>query len=169
MGGVVLIRDAVSEDIRQFGPFFREIVADGESYNYPEDLTDAEIERLWLLPPPWRMICAVDDDGTLLGVAKFGPNHPNRGAHIANASFMVNPAAQGRGIGRLLGEEVLRLARVAGYRGMQFNAVVETNVAAVKLWQSLGFEIMTTISGAFNSRRHGYVGLHIMFQSLEPA
>lgn len=161
----VQIRDAVSADFAQFGPFFRAIVADGESYNYPERLTDVEIEALWLLPAPWRTVVAVDEDGALLGVAKFGPNHPNRGAHIANASFMVNPAAQGRGIGRLLGEDVLRLAREAGYRGMQFNAVVETNVAAVKLWQSLGFEIMTTIPGAFHSRRHGYVGLHIMFQS----
>jgi len=160
----VRIRDAVSADFAQFGPVFRAIVADGESYNYPEHLTDAEIEALWLLPAPWRTVVAVDEDGALLGVAKFGPNHPNRGAHIANASFMVNPAAQGRGIGRLLGEDVLRLAREAGYRGMQFNAVVETNLAAVKLWQSLGFEIMTTIPGAFHSQRHGYVGLHIMFQ-----
>ena len=163
----MIIRDAVHEDFAQFGPLFRAIVADGESYNYPDGLNDDDIEHLWLLPAPWRMIAAVDDDGTLLGVAKFGPNHPNRGAHIANASFMVNPDAQGRGVGRRLGEEVLRLAREAGFRGMQFNAVVETNQAAVKLWQSLGFEIMTTIPNAFFSKRHGYVGLHIMFQSFE--
>jgi ribosomal protein S18 acetylase RimI-like enzyme len=99
-------------------------------------------------------------------MAKFGPNHPNRGAHIANASFMVDPAAQGRGIGRQLGERVLGLAREAGFMGMQFNAVVETNHAAVKLWQSLGFRIMATIPGAFRSEQHGYVGLHIMFRSL---
>lgn len=162
---MIEIRDAVSADFAHIGPFFRDIVADGESYAYPEGLTDAEIERL-LTVPGWRTIVAVDDDGGLLGVAKFGPNHPARGAHIANASFMVNPAAQGRGIGRVLGNEVLRLAREAGFLGMQFNAVVQTNVAAVKLWQSLGFEIMTTIPGAFRSRRHGLTGLHIMFRSL---
>jgi len=162
------IRDAVPADMNQFGPMFRAIVADGESYNYPEDLSDHEIERLWLLPPPWRMLVLVDDDGPLLGAAKFGPNHPNRGSHIANASFMVDPKARGRGVGRLLGEEVIRLAKDVGYRGMQFNAVVESNTAAVTLWQSLGFTIMTTIPGAFLSRRHGYVGLHIMFKSFEP-
>lgn len=162
---MIQIRDAKSADFQQFGTFFRAIVADGESYNYPEDLSDVEIEQLWFLPG-WRTIAALADDGTLLGMAKFGPNHPNRGSHIANASFMVNPAAQGHGIGRLLGEEVLKLAREAGYVGMQFNAVVETNIAAVKLWQSLGFKIMTTIPRAFRSERHGFVGLHIMFRSL---
>jgi GNAT superfamily N-acetyltransferase len=163
--GVVQLRDAVSADFAQFGAFFRAIVAEGESYNYPEDLSDEEIERLWLLPG-WSTMAALGDDGSVLGMAKFGPNHPNRGAHIANASFMVNPAAQGQGIGRVLGEQVLLRAREAGYQGMQFNAVVETNTAAVKLWQSLGFQIMTTIPGAFRSRRHGFVGLHIMFRSL---
>ncbi len=162
---MVRIRMAIPSDIDQFGPFFRAIVADGESYMYPEDLSNDEIAALWLLPSPWETIAAVNDRAELLGMAKFGPNHPNRGAHIANASFMIGPAAQGQGVGRLLGEEVLRRAREAGYRGMQFNAVVETNLAAVALWRSLGFTIVGTIPGAFNSRRHGFVGLHIMFLS----
>lgn len=161
-----MIRNAVAEDIEQIAPFFREIVAVGESYTYPEGMSDDEIARAWLLPPPWRVLVAVDDDGAILGTAKFGPNHPGRGSHIANASFMVDPAARGRGVGRLLGEEVLRLAREAGYLAMQFNAVVETNTAAVKLWQSLGFEILATVPEAFDSKIHGLVGLHIMFRKL---
>jgi hypothetical protein len=73
---------------------------------------------------------------------------------------------QGRGIGRALGVEALRWAREQGFHGMQFNAVVETNVAAVRLWQALGFEIMTTIPEAFEHTRHGTVGLHVMYQRL---
>jgi hypothetical protein len=49
---------------------------------------------------------------------------------------------------------------------MQFNAVVETNVAAVGLWQSLGFEILATVPEAFDHPRHGLVGLHIMYLRL---
>ena len=37
--------------------------------------------------------------------------------------------------------------RDQGFRGIQFNAVVETNVAAVRLWESLGFEIVGTVPG----------------------
>ena len=49
---------------------------------------------------------------------------------------------------------------------MQFNAVVETNTAAVQLWEALGFRILATAPGAFKSRRHGPVGLHIMWRDL---
>lgn len=145
---------------------FREIVADGETYAYPDDLTAAQIGALWLEPPPGHAIVATSPDGTLLGTAKTGPNRPGRGDHIATASFMVSPAAQGQGVGRTLAEEVLRWATEQGYAAMQFNAVVETNMGAVTLWQQLGFRILTTVPGAFRSRRHGMVGLHVMFREL---
>ena len=79
---------------------------------------------------------------------------------------MVDPDAAGGGIGRALGHAVLDWATAAGYRAMQFNAVVETNTAAVALWRSLGFEVLTTVPQAFHSRRHGLVGLHVMWRPL---
>ncbi len=56
--------------------------------------------------------------------------------------------------------------REQGYRGIQFNAVVETNTAAVRLWHSLGFVTVGTVPGAFDSRAHGYVGLLVMYLDL---
>jgi ribosomal protein S18 acetylase RimI-like enzyme len=85
---------------------------------------------------------------------------------VSTASFMVDPAHAGRGVGRALAEHVLGWARTAGYRSMQFNAVVETNEQAVRLWQALGFEIVGTIPEAFDSARHGLVGLHVMYRRL---
>ena len=49
---------------------------------------------------------------------------------------------------------------------MQFNAVVETNEAAVRLWQALGFSIIGTVPEAFDHPRLGLVGLHVMHRSL---
>jgi L-amino acid N-acyltransferase YncA len=161
---MIVIRDAVDSDIVQIAPFFRAIVSTGETYAYPEDLDDRAIAELWLERPPGGTIVALNGEGVVLGTAKFGPNRPGRGSHIATASFMVDPVAQGQGIGRALGEAVVRLAREQGFHGMQFNAVVETNTAAVRLWQSLGFTIMTTIPEAFDHRRLGLVGLHVMYQ-----
>ena len=58
-------------------------------------------------------------------------------------------------------------ARVAaGFRAIQFNAVVETNSSAVHLWQSLGFEIVGTVPEAFAHPAHGHVGLHVMLKRL---
>ena len=115
--------------------------------------------------PPGLTVVAVDGD-VVLGSAKMGPNRPGRGSHIATGSFMVAPAARGRGVGRALGEHLVTWARDAGFRGIQFNAVVETNTGAVHLWRSLGFEVVGTVPGAFCHPEHGYVGLHIMFKPL---
>ena len=73
----------------------------------------------------------------MLGTAVMGPTARAR-AHVATASFMVARAARGRGVGRALGEHMLAWATAAGFRAVQFNAVVETNTAAVALWRSLG-------------------------------
>lgn len=76
--------------------------------------------------PPGRTGIAVDGD-TVVGSAKMGPNRPGRGSHVATASFLVDPAFQGRGVGRALGSYVIDWARTTGYHSIQFNAVVETN------------------------------------------
>jgi GNAT superfamily N-acetyltransferase len=115
--------------------------------------------------PPGATV-VLEDGGELLGSARMGPNRPGRGDHVGTASFMVAPEARGRGVGRALGEYVVQWHRDQGYRGIQFNAVVETNTAAVRLWRSLGFEIVGTVPGAFRSPTHGFVGLHVMYLSL---
>jgi GNAT superfamily N-acetyltransferase len=162
----MIIRAATDADWPQIWPFFSAIVARGETIPYPEDLTPETGRALWMERPPGQTVVAVDGE-RVLGSAKMGPNRPARGAHIATATFMVDPAAQGRGIGRALGENVLAWARTAGYHGIQFNAVVETNAPAVHLWQVLGFQILATVPEAFDHPRHGLVGLHLMYQRLD--
>ena len=160
------IRPLSDADWSTFYPIFREVVAAGETYAYPEGLSSSEAHDLWVESPPGVTVVAVSDDGTLLGSAKAGPNRPSRGSHVATASFMVADAARGQGVGRALGEWVLAWAREQGYDAMQFNAVVETNTAAVRLWRDLGFEVVGTVPEAFDSATHGRVGLHVMHRHL---
>lgn len=159
------IRAATDQDWLQIYPFFASIVAAGQTYAYPENLSIRQAEPYWMEPPPGRTVVAVDGDD-VLGSAKMGPNRPGRGAHVATASFMVDPAQHGRGVGRALARHVLEWATAAGYRSIQFNAVVETNIAAVTLWKALGFQILMTVPEAFDHAEHGLVGLHVMFRSL---
>ena len=161
----MIIRPATDDDWPRIWPFFAAIVAAGETYAYPDDLTSETARGLWMEQPPGQTVVA-DEGGVVLGSAKMGPNRPARGAHVSTASFMVDPAAQGKGVGRALGRYTVEWARAAGYRSMQFNAVVETNAAAVALWQELGFEILTTVPEAFDHPAHGLVGLHVMFRRL---
>ena len=157
---------ATDDDWSAIWPFFREIVADGESYAFPLDLTEETGRPWWMEQPPGRTVVARAGDGGVLGSAKWGPNRPGRGSHVATASFMVDPAARGLGVGRALATHVVAAAATAGYAAMQFNAVVETNTAAVALWTALGFRVVGTVPRAFDSRRHGLVGLHVMYRPL---
>jgi len=169
MGGYrarVQIRPASPDDWPALWPIVKAIVDAGETYAWHPTPTAEQMKSLWFEPPPWQVIVA-ERDGEVVGTAKFGPNRPGRGAHVATASFMVSSDHQGLGIGRRLGEFVIAAARDAGYAGMQFNAVVETNRGAVALWQSLGFEIIGTVPQAFEHPTEGRVALHIMYRSLE--
>ena len=161
----MIIRSAEADDWPRIWPFFRKIVEAGDTYAYPDGLTVVSARSLWMEEPPGQTVVAVHDD-VIVGSAKMGPNRPGRGAHVATASFMVDPSSHRKGVGRTLGEYVVDWARGAGYRSMQFNAVVETNVGAVALWESLGFEILATVPEAFESRTHGLVGLHLMYRTL---
>lgn len=159
------IREATAADWPQIWPFLREIVRAGETYTWDRDVTEERARKMWMATPPARTVVA-DDDGVVVGTAKMGRNHMGPGSHTANASFMVHPDHSGRGIGRAIGEHVLDQARADGFRAMQFNAVVSTNLRAVGLWESLGFEIIATLPEGFEHAKLGYVGLHIMFRKL---
>jgi L-amino acid N-acyltransferase YncA len=160
------IRDATESDWSAIYPFFAEIVSAGRTYAYPEGMSSEEARRYWMAGPPSTTVVAVDGR-TVLGSATIGPNRPGRGSHVATASFMVDPGHQGRGVGRALGEFAIGRAKEQGYRSMQFNAVVETNLAAVRLWRSLGFEIVGTVPEAFHHADDGLVGLHVMYRRLD--
>jgi L-amino acid N-acyltransferase YncA len=158
----VVVRDARPDDWPAIWPIFHAIVSAGETYSYDREMDEQRARSTWMVAPPGRVSVAVDDDGAILGSSSMYANRGGPGAHVASASFMVDPGRHGRGTGRALGEEMIAWARDNGFRAVQFNAVVETNAGAVKLWRSLGFEVIGTVPEAFDHPEHGLVGLHVM-------
>ena len=100
---------------------------------------------------------AVDGE-RILGSAKMGPNRPGPGSHVATASFMVASEARGRGVGIALCRFALDWASQRGFAGMQFNAVAESNSAAVEIYRRLGFHIVGTVPAPSRTRRWGASG-----------
>ncbi|MGW0188784.1 N-acetyltransferase family protein [Streptomyces sp. NPDC003362] len=160
----MLIREATADDWPRIWPFWHRIVAAADTYSWDPETGEEDARALWMGPAK-RVYVAEDETGAVVGSAYLTPNYGGPAARIANAGFMVDPDHAGRGAGRALAEHILREAEAHGYRGMVFNAVVETN-PAVKLWTSLGFTILATVPEAFDHPRHGLVGLHIMYKAL---
>jgi L-amino acid N-acyltransferase YncA len=143
---------------------WNEIVAEGTTFPWIEPF---EVENLLeVFKSEDTVGCAVDERGAILGMFHVHPNSEGRCAHIANCGYMVSRAARGQGIGRLLVQSSLEAARREGYKGMQFNAVVVTNPAALALYQSEGFKILGTVPNGFLLKSGAYADMHIMYQPL---
>ena len=127
---------------------------------------ESAMRSAWMSVPPGRVVVAVDDNGHVVGTANMYPNRPNQGAHVASGSLMVAAEHRGRGVGRVLVRDMIAWAHAEGFRGIQFNAVVASNDAAVRLYQSEGFRIVGAAPGAFVHPVHGPVDLLIMWRDL---
>jgi len=160
----VIIRAAVDADADAIWRIFQAVVAPGDTYAFAADAARADAIAYFLGPTITAFVA--EDDSGVIGMYKLIPNRIGRGSHVANASFMVDPAARGRGVGRALGEHCLDEARRQGYVAMQFNFVVSTNAAGVKLWKTLGFEIVGTLPKAFEHASLGRVDAYVMHRFL---
>ncbi|QEL14343.1 GNAT family N-acetyltransferase [Limnoglobus roseus] len=105
-------------------------------------------------------------EGRVVGGYVLRPNHPGRGSHVANGTYMVDANTRGHGVGKLLGEHSLAEAKRLGFSAMQFNAVVSTNTGAVELWRKLGFAIIGTVPQGFRHADGRFVNLHILHRDL---
>jgi ribosomal protein S18 acetylase RimI-like enzyme len=162
---MISIRAFAAADWPALLPLLRETFAAGDTYAFAPDSSEADIHRAWIeVPAATFVACA--PDGEILGTYFIKPNQPGLGAHVCNCGYVVAPAAQGRGIASELCEHSQRVALEMGFRAMQFNLVVSTNVRAVRLWERLGFAIIGRLPGAFRHRTLGYVDALVMFKQL---
>jgi L-amino acid N-acyltransferase YncA len=158
------IRAAVASDRDAIWNIFHAVVAPGDTYTFDPAISREEALAYWFEPS--HQCYVAEREGEVVGTYILKANQPGLGSHVANAAFMVSPAARGAGVGRALGEHSLDEARRLGFRAMQFNFVVSTNEPAVRLWRQLGFTIVGTLPGVFRHAQKGYVDAYVMFRPL---
>lgn len=158
------IRKALETDFPNMLPIFHEIIQGGDTYDFEETASEKDAFEYWFGKGVTSFV--MEDEGKILGFYKIIQNYRGRGSHVANASFMVASHARGKGIGRKMGEDCIRLAREMGFKAIQFNFVISTNEPAMKLWKSLGFKELCRLPGAFNHKKLGYVDAVIFFMEL---
>ncbi|MCE9620055.1 MAG: GNAT family N-acetyltransferase [Planctomycetes bacterium] len=159
------IRRATEADFDGMWPIFQAVVAAGDTMVLAPDTSKQVAHDYWFAPGITTYVAS--DHHEILGMYKFMANQPDLGSHVANASFMVDPAAQGMGVGKAMGEHCLAEAKDAGFLAMQFNFVVSTNTGAVKLWKQLGFSIVGTLPKAFQHAKLGHVDAFVMHRHLQ--
>ncbi len=163
----VTIRPAAAGDFDAMRRISEAVLAGGDAYVLDPGSPPEDTRAYWLGPGVASFV-ALDDAQAVIGMYRMVANWPGRGSHVANASFMVSPLTQGRGIGRAMGLHCLAEAQKAGFLAMQFNFVVSTNTAAVALWQQLGFAIVGTLPQAFRHKALGLVDACVMYRRIGP-
>jgi ribosomal protein S18 acetylase RimI-like enzyme len=158
------IREISPDEFDAAWPVFQAVIATGDTYPYDPGMTIDEAREMWTTPPARTF--AASEGGEIVGCYMLKPNQPGLGSHIANCGYMVAPSARGRGIGGKLCEHSLATARDAGFLAMQFNAVVASNVAAVKLWQEHGFVVVGRVPKAFRHAKQGLTDILVMHRFL---
>jgi ribosomal protein S18 acetylase RimI-like enzyme len=140
------------------------VIRAGETLAIPRDMDRETALALWLSPD--RTVRLYIEQGEVLGIFYVRANQPAGGSHVANAGYVVAQDAGGRGIARAMCAASLDFARETGFRAMQFNFVVSTNVRAVSLWQAMGFAIVGRLPRAFHHPSGEDVDALVMFRYL---
>ena len=161
---MIEIRKANESDWAEVWQIVKAVLAGGDTYVFPPDSTEGEMFAYWFGHEKYNYVAILN--GTLAGTFWIKANQPGLGSHIANAAYMVSPKAAGRGVGRRMAEFSFDEARRLGFTAMQFNFVVKSNAVAVKLWQSLGFEIIGEVPDAFRHVENGLTPAYIMYRRL---
>ena len=165
-GGGGAIERADAGDWSAIWPLLEPVFRAGETYAFPTDISEADARRAWF-EAPTAVFVARDEAGAVLGTYYIKPNHPGPGRHVCNCGYVVAEAARGRGLASRMCEHSLGVARELGFVAMQYNLVVATNEAAIRVWRKHGFDIVGTLPRAFAHPRHGLVDAHVMYRLLE--
>ena len=157
------VRSYRPEDIPQMIRIWNEIVDEGIAFPQEETLTPETGDAFFASQ---TRTAVAEEDGVIYGLYILHPNNIGRCGHLCNASYAVASAHRGKQIGRRLVTDCMEQAALAGYRVLQFNAVVADNLPARRLYESLGFRQLGTIPGGFRKKDGSYADICPYYISL---
>jgi L-amino acid N-acyltransferase YncA len=142
----ISIRRYQLKDLPRMTEIWNHVVEEGNAFPQLDGLT-AETSQAFFDAQSY--VGVADENGRILGLYILHPNNIGRCGHIANASYAVDAGLRGKGVGRSLVQDCMIQARKLGFRILQFNAVVATNLGAIHLYEKLGFHRLGTIEQGF--------------------
>ena len=134
---------------------WNEVVEDGVAFPQEECL-DEKSGAEFFAAQTYTAVAENTENGQILGLYILHPNNIGRCGHICNASYAVSRDSRGLHIGEKLVSDCLKQGAVHGFRVLQFNAVVASNIHARQLYERLGFQQLGVIPGGFRMKDGHY-------------
>ena len=160
----MVIRSYTLSDLPAMIAIWNEVVEDGIAFPQ-EDCLTIETGLDFFASQSYTGVAEID--GNIVGLYILHPNNVGRCGHICNASYAVSSACRGQHIGEKLVLDCLNQAKELGFRVLQFNAVVESNIHARHLYERLGFVQLGTIPGGFRMKDGHYENICPYYRVLE--
>ena len=161
----IQVRPYREGDLPAMVGIWNEVVEDGVAF--PQlDLLDKGSGREFFAGQTHCAVAEDPDSGRILGLYILHPNNVGRCGHIGNASYAVSRESRGLHIGEKLVLDSLAQGRAHGFRILQFNAVVRTNVHARHLYERLGFRQLGEIPGGFLMKDGHYEDICLYYHPL---
>lgn len=159
----MMIRQFKDSDLGQMINIWNEVVEEGVAFPQEEFLT-AETGKEFFESQTYTAVA--EEEGKVYGLYILHPNNVGRCGHICNASYAVAGKSRGLHIGEKLVNDCLEQAKIHGYKVLQFNAVVESNIHARHLYERLGFKQVGTIPDGFRMKDGHYENICLYYHSL---
>lgn len=159
----VIIREYTEKDLPQMAEIWNDVVREGNAFPQERSI-DAEEAAKFFAAQSYAGVAEMD--GEVVGMYILHPNNVERCGHISNASYAVKAGKRGHRIGEKMVRDCIAQGKRLGFRILQFNAVVATNMAAVKLYDKLGFKRLGTIPGGFRMKDGTYEDIILFYIEL---
>lgn len=160
---MLLVREYGQADLPAMIQIWNEVVDDGVAFPQEEPL-DLTSGAEFFAAQSYAAVAEVD--GAVKGLYILHPNNIGRCGRLCNTSYAVASDARGRRIGERLVLDSLKKGKELGFNVMQFNAVVESNVQARRLYERLGFVKLGTIPEGFRLKDGSYANICLYYYKL---
>ena len=149
------VRKYNESDLEDMIRIWNEVVEDGIAFPQ-EELLNKETGRAFFQEQTYCGVAQAEETGKVYGLYILHPNNIGRCGHICNASYAVSSQNRGHHIGEMLVLDCLHQAKRFGFKILQFNAVVESNIHARHLYERLGFVPLGVIPKGFRMKDGHY-------------
>jgi RimJ/RimL family protein N-acetyltransferase len=160
----MVIRKTIASDSDAIWKILEPVIRAGDTYTLPQDMSRQDALAYW--NAPGHEVFVAEENGEVVGTYFLHANQRGGGAHVANCGYMTAPWATGRGVARAMCQHSLEHAQARRFLAMQFNFVVSSNERAVRLWESMGFEVVGRLPRAFIHPTLGPVDALVMYRHL---